>query len=56
MSANLPPEYYVAEKIFRAANTTEEKIRAIEEMIRATPATVEVQELRDAQPACMSSS
>ena len=37
MSANLPPEYYVAEKVFRAAKTTEEKIRAIEEMIRATP-------------------
>ncbi len=37
MSANLPPEYYVAEKVFRAAKTTEEKIRAIEEMIRVTP-------------------
>ncbi|MDA2916835.1 TGS domain-containing protein [Nitrospinae bacterium AH_259_B05_G02_I21] len=37
MSANLPPEYYEAEKIFRAAKTTEDKIRAIEEMIRVTP-------------------
>lgn len=37
MSANLPPEYYEAEKVFRAAKTSEEKIRALEEMIRVTP-------------------
>jgi ribosome-interacting GTPase 1 len=37
MSANLPPEYYQAEKVFRGAKTSEEKIRALEEMIRVTP-------------------
>ena len=37
MPANLPPEYYEAEKVFRAAKTSEEKIRALEEMVRVTP-------------------
>ncbi|MFQ6672715.1 MAG: GTPase, partial [Candidatus Tectimicrobiota bacterium] len=37
MPANLPPAYYEAEKVFRAAKTTEEKIRALETMIQVTP-------------------
>lgn len=37
MPANLPPEYYEAEKVLRAAKTNEEKVRALEEMVRVTP-------------------
>jgi ribosome-interacting GTPase 1 len=35
--ANLPPHYFEAEKRYRAASTPQEKIRAIEEMIRIMP-------------------
>ncbi len=37
MPANLTPEYQHAEERFRAAKTTEEKIAALEEMLRVIP-------------------
>jgi ribosome-interacting GTPase 1 len=37
MPANLPPAYHNAEQSFRAAKTTEEKIVALEEMLRLMP-------------------
>ena len=37
MPANLPPDYHKAEERFRAAKTTEEKIEALEEMLRIMP-------------------
>lgn len=37
MPANLPPEYFKAEKWFRAAGTTEEKILALERMLAVMP-------------------
>jgi len=38
MPANLPPQYIEAEKTFRAAKTAEEKIMALEEMLRSCQA------------------
>jgi ribosome-interacting GTPase 1 len=37
MPANLTPEYHRAEERFRAAKTTEERIAALEEMLRVIP-------------------
>jgi hypothetical protein len=37
MPANLTPDYHRAEERFRAAKTTEEKIAALEEMLRVIP-------------------
>lgn len=37
MPANLPPEYYKAEKWFRSADTDEERVLALEHMLRVTP-------------------
>lgn len=37
MPANLPPQYHDAEAQYRAAVTTEEKIAALEEMLRVMP-------------------
>ena len=37
MPANLPPQYYEAEKIFRTAKTAPEKITALEEMLAIMP-------------------
>jgi ribosome-interacting GTPase 1 len=37
MPANLPPAYHEAEQRFRAAKTTEEKVAALEEMLRLIP-------------------
>lgn len=37
MPANLPPEYFKAEKWFREATTTEEKTLALEQMLRVMP-------------------
>ena len=37
MPANLPPGYYEAERKFRAAKSTPEKVAALQEMISATP-------------------
>lgn len=37
MPANLPPQYFEAEKIFRAAKTNPEKITALEEMLAIMP-------------------
>jgi uncharacterized protein len=37
MPANLTPDYHRAEERFRAAKTTEEKIAALEEMLRVVP-------------------
>lgn len=37
MPANLPPEYYAAEKKFREARTPSEKIAALEEMLAIMP-------------------
>jgi ribosome-interacting GTPase 1 len=37
MPANLTPEYHRAEEQFRAAKTTEDKIAALEEMLRVIP-------------------
>jgi hypothetical protein len=37
MPANLPPDYHAAEERYRAAGTTEEKIAALEEMLRIMP-------------------
>jgi len=37
MPANLPPEYYKAEKWFKTAAASEEKILAIEQMLRVMP-------------------
>ena len=37
MPANLPPQYYEAEKIFRMAKTAPEKITALEEMLAIMP-------------------
>ncbi|MFQ5790715.1 MAG: GTPase, partial [Acidobacteriota bacterium] len=37
MPANLPPAYHTAEQRYRAAATTEEKIAALEEMLRIMP-------------------
>lgn len=37
MPANLPPEYYAAEKQFREAVTPQEKIHALEELIATIP-------------------
>jgi hypothetical protein len=35
--ANLPPHYFEAEKRFRTAKTTEDKIMALEEMLAIMP-------------------
>ncbi len=37
MPANLPPQYYAAEEVFRKARTADEKIAAIEDMIAIMP-------------------
>jgi len=37
MPANLPPQYYAAEKVFRTAKTPLEKIAAVEEMLAIMP-------------------
>ena len=37
MPANLPPEYYKAEKWFRSAGTNDEKALALEQMLRVIP-------------------
>ena len=37
MPANLPPAYHEAEQRFRAAKTTEDKVAALEEMLRLIP-------------------
>jgi len=37
MPANLTPDYYKAEKWFKSATTNEEKILALEEMLRVMP-------------------
>ena len=37
MPANLPPGYYEAERKFRAAKSTAEKVSALQEMMSATP-------------------
>jgi len=37
MPANLTPEYFKAEKWFREAATTDEKILALEQMLRVMP-------------------
>src|SRR6056297_3902368 len=37
MPANLPPQYYDAEEIFRKAQTPEEKIAALREMLSIMP-------------------
>jgi len=37
MPANLPPQYFTAEKVFRAAKTSLEKIAALEEMLAIMP-------------------
>ena len=37
MPANLPPMYFEAEKRFREARTSEEKIGALEEMLAIMP-------------------
>ncbi len=37
MPANLPPQYFGAEKVFRAAKTPAEKIAALEEMLAIMP-------------------
>ena len=37
MPANLPPQYFEAEKNFRAAKSPEEKIAALEEMLAIMP-------------------
>jgi len=35
--ANLPPQYYVAEQIYRAARAPAEKVAALQQMLTATP-------------------
>lgn len=37
MPANLPPQYFEAEKNYRAAKTPQEKIEAIKEMMAIMP-------------------
>jgi len=37
MPANLPPQYFDAEKRYRAAKTPEDKIEALETMLAITP-------------------
>ena len=37
MPANLPPQYFDAEKVYRAAKTIPEKIAALEEMLAVMP-------------------
>ena len=37
MPANLPPQYYVAEQLYRAARGTAEKVAALQQMLAATP-------------------
>jgi ribosome-interacting GTPase 1 len=37
MPTNLPPEYFAAEKVYKAAQSSAEKIDALEEMISAIP-------------------
>lgn len=37
MPANLPPEYFEAEKRFKQASTPMEKIAALEELISTVP-------------------
>ena len=37
MPANLPPQYFEAEKNFRMAKTTADKITALEEMLAIMP-------------------
>ena len=37
MPTNLPPEYFAAEKVYKAAQSPAEKIDALEEMISAIP-------------------
>ncbi len=37
MPTNLPPQYYEAEKIYRAAKSPAEKVAALQQMLAATP-------------------
>ena len=37
MPANLPPQYFEAEKHYRRAKTPQEKIEALEEMLNLMP-------------------
>jgi len=37
MPANLPPEYFQAEKLYRQAKTPEEKVEALEAMLSIMP-------------------
>ena len=37
MPANLPPEYQKAEEVYRAASSLQDKISALEEMLRVIP-------------------
>ena len=37
MPTNLPAEYYEAEERYRAAATTEDKVRTLEELISTVP-------------------
>ena len=37
MPANLPPDYYAAEKVYKSARTTAEKIAALEKMLSVMP-------------------
>ena len=37
MPANLPPQYYEAEKKYRAARGPAERVAALQEMLSATP-------------------
>ena len=39
MPANLTPDYLEAERRFKSAKTTEEKVAAIEEMMATIPGT-----------------
>jgi hypothetical protein len=37
MPTNLPPDYFVVEKLYRQAETNEEKIAYLEQMLRIIP-------------------
>ena len=39
MPANLPPKYHEAERRYRSAKSTPEKVGALQEMISLTPST-----------------
>ena len=53
MPANLPPKYYDAERKFRAARSTPEKVAALQEMMSATPKHKGTDHLRADQRARM---